>query len=291
MQRLQLIQPRRLFVACDGPSPAQPDVAVACQETREVIESGITWPCEVKKLYRNEQRGCRRGVAEALDWFFSQVEAGIILEDDVLPDPSFFPYCAELLDRYHADERVAMISGCTIRNLPPRDGSSYRFSRFCHVWGWASWRRAWNHYDAEMVCWSSIRDQGWLDDLGGRRFARYWRHQFDRVWMGECDTWDYIWMLSCWRGNRLCILPALNLVENLGFSDPRATHTALDRSPLPPAASLPFPLRHPEQQIIDHRLDGLDLARYYAPSFPRRLLRRLQRDAYRLWKALCTGNA
>lgn len=285
MQRLQQVKPAQIFVACDGPRSGDQSLAEACRKTRQVIEKGITWPCDVQRFYRNEQRGCRRGVGEAINWFFSHVESGIIIEDDVLPGLSFFPYCAELLQRYRDDSRVGMISGCAIHNEPPRDGSSYHFSRFCHVWGWASWRRAWLGYDSEMLSWPEIKRLGWLGDLGGKRFARYWSYQFDRVWRGECDTWDYIWMLSCWQQGQSCIVPAVNLVDNLGFNDPRATHTAFDLSPLSCATQIDLPLRHPTHYFVDARMDRIDLLFYYAPSLHRRFLRRLKREARRLWQA------
>lgn len=289
MSCLQSVQPKHLFVACDGPGSGDPELMEACLQARSVIEQAITWPCQVTRLYRDQHLGCRHGVAEAISWFFSQVEEGIILEDDVLPDPSFFVYCAELLERYRDDHRVGMVSGCTIRNLPPRDGSSYRFSRFFHVWGWASWRRAWMHYDSEMSSWPILRQQNWLSDLGGKRFARYWRREFDRVWTGDCDTWDYIWMLSCWAQGQVCILPAVNLVDNHGFEDPRATHTTLDRSPLPKSGCIQHPLRHPTHRFVDHAVDAIDLARYYAPRLPQRMFRRVQKEVRRLRHAvLCT---
>lgn len=290
MQRLQEVRPSYLFIACDGPRSGDTGLLAACQETREVIEQNLTWDCEVQRLYREQHLGCRRGVAEALDWFFSHVEAGIILEDDVLPDPSFFPYCAELLEHYREDDRVAMISGSSIRNRPTRDSCSYRFSNYCHIWGWASWRRAWRNYDAAMEEWPFLRAQGWLRDLGGARFERYWRYQFDRVWQGHCDTWDYVWMLSCWQQGQVCVVPEVNLIENLGFNDARATHTALDISPLPRPGAMTMPLRHPRHFFVDRQTDELDLGRYYAPSLLPRVVRRIKRDGRRLWQALQSGS-
>lgn len=278
---LDALRPHRpavLFVACDGPVTGDGEQAAACAATRQLIERAVDWPCELNRRYRSHNAGCRHGVSEAISWFFAQVSEGVILEDDVLPDASFFPYCSELLERYREDGRVGMVSGSTPGNRPPRDGASYRFSRYAHVWGWASWRRAWRCYDAAMASWPALRDQGWLVDVGGRRFARYWRHQLERVWQGECDTWDYIWQMSCWKEGLLSVSPARNLVDNLGFRDRRATHTRLDPSPLPPAAAMATPLRHPSQMIADGRVDGVDLARYYTPRLPRRLWRRVRRD-------------
>ncbi|QPN64388.1 glycosyltransferase family 2 protein [Synechococcus sp. CBW1004] len=202
LEALRVVQPRRLFVACDGPRPDDAAELQACAATRQLIETAIDWPCELTLLLREENRGCRRGVSEAIDWFFAQVEEGIVLEDDIVASPAFFAFCSELLERYRDDRRVGVISGSNFQPQRPRDGASYYFSIYNHCWGWASWRRAWAAYDADLQGWPAFRDQGWLEDLGGRRFARYWTSCLERVHRGDCDTWDYIWPCSCRAGAR-----------------------------------------------------------------------------------------
>ena len=274
---LRQVGPRRLYVATDAAAPDRPGEAALVQRTREVIDAGVDWPCRLERLDRREHRGCRRGVAEAINWFFAAEAEGIVLEDDVLPEPSFFPFCAALLERYRHDERIGAISANNFQPGPPRDGASYYFSHYNHVWGWASWRRAWAAYDAELESWPRFRDQGWLEDVGGRRFAHYWRRQIDRVHRSELDTWDYIWTYSCWQAGLLTCLPAVNLVRNLGFSDPLATQTTTGRAPHGAVGRMDFPLRHPAQCVRDARADQHTFLHHFHPPLPRRVLGRLQR--------------
>lgn len=274
---LRRVQPGRLFIACDGPRPDVATDAEACRSTRALIERSIDWPCQRQWLLRETNRGCRRGVSEAISWFFAQVEEGIVLEDDIIASPQFFSFCAELLQRYRDDRRVGVISGCNFQRQRPRDRASYYFSLYNHCWGWASWRRAWAVYDSELEGWPAFRDQGWLEDLGGRRFARYWSGCLERVRRGDCDTWDYIWTYSCWRQGLLTCLPAVNLVENLGFGHPLAAHTGSGISPLGPLGDLELPLRHPLQVLADRRADLHTFRSQFQPPLARRALGRLQR--------------
>lgn len=170
--------------------------------------------------------GCRERVSSGLDWVFSNVEEAIILEDDCLPDLTFFRFCEELLVKYRFDARVMMISGDNFQFRRKRTPYSYYFSRNAHIWGWASWRRAWNKYDIAMQMWTEIRDGAWLIDLfGNRRLANYWRKIYANVFNGKINTWDYQWVFTCRIQNGLVILPNSNLISNIGFGS-AATHTA-----------------------------------------------------------------
>ena len=139
-------QPSQLYVAADGPRSNRPGEADLCEQARRVI-NGVDWPCEVKTLYRQENLGCRQAVSSAITWFFDNVEAGVVLEDDCLPIESFFRFCSELLIRYRDDTRIGMISGNNHGFRIYDDSLSYSFSKHGAIWGWASWRRAWRLYD------------------------------------------------------------------------------------------------------------------------------------------------
>jgi hypothetical protein len=226
---------------------------------RRLISSGpggaISWPCQWHTLLREENLGCRAAVSGALDWFFAQEEEGIVLEDDILPDPSFFPYCQQLLERYRHDSRIGAIAANNHQRLPPADGSSYRFSQYSHCWGWASWRRAWRCYDRDLVGWPAFRDAGWLEQLGGAEFARLWGGWLERLVAGQIDTWDMIWQFSCWQQGFLTVIPAEELVDNIGFHAD-ATHTLDERSPLGRRGCLSLPLVHPRVIQADRRRDA-----------------------------------
>jgi hypothetical protein len=246
---IRAARPARLYVSADGPRPDRAGEAERCAEVRR-IATDVDWPCEVHTLFRDRNLGCKMGVSTGIDWFFSKEEAGIILEDDILPDPSFFPYCEELLEKYRDDSRVAMISGCNL--IGDRHGSdaSYVFSRYLHVWGWASWRRAWAHYDVTMQAWPSPAASKRLQQvLNGRRgVIAYWANIFDRMARREIDTWDYQWVFAAWMNDMVAIFPAATLVENIGFGAD-ATHT-VGSAPTTLSAPQPmaFPLRHPEDR-------------------------------------------
>ena len=220
------VAPSRVFVACDGPNPNRPEEADKVAATRAVIETEIDWPCQIDRLYSDANQGCRLGVSRAITWFFEQVEEGIILEDDCVPHPNFFPYCTTLLERYRHDTRVWCISGSNFQDGQWRGDGSYYFSRYNHCWGWASWKRCWEHYDAELIQWPVLRASGLLSAIFEDPLERYY---WSRIWQrllanGEPDTWDYQWTFTCLANSGLTALPNRNLVSNVGFGVD-ATHT------------------------------------------------------------------
>lgn len=256
-------RPARLYVAADGPRADRPGEAERCEEARR-IATQVDWPCEVKTLFRDHNLGCRVGVSMALDWFFEQEEEGIVLEDDCVPSQSFFPYCAELLERYRHDERVMCVSGDNFQLGREVTQFSYYFSRYMHCWGWATWRRAWKLYDREMALWRAFRDGEGLKawSAGDERFEKYWLAIFDSTSKGAFDSWAYRFLFTCWAHHGLTCLPQKNLVSNIGFSAD-ATHTSnpAGREANLPKQEISFPLRHPpyitrsvEADLYEHRM-------------------------------------
>jgi len=248
-EAIRAAKPPRLYVAADGARQNREGEFMRCEEVRKIATT-VDWPCEVKTLFRSENLGCKLGVSGGINWFFENEEEGIILEDDVLPIPSFFEYCDELLERYRHDQKVGVISGCNLVSKRFMPSESYFFSRYNHVWGWASWRRAWQHYDVTMQEWPSWRDKGGLKSIsdGNKLFESYWRTIFDNAYRGGIDTWDYQWIFSCWYHGMVTALPALNQTCNFGFGHPDAVHTTgvvPDYIMGSIAEPLTFPLRHP----------------------------------------------
>ena len=226
------VKPSRLFIACDGPSPDRSDEAEKVAATRAVIETEIDWPCQIERLYSEVNQGCRLGVSRAITWFFEQIEEGIILEDDCVPHLDFFPYCTTLLERYRHDTRVWCISGNNFQNGQWRGDGSYYFSRYNHCWGWASWRRCWQHYDSALKDWPTLRDSGLLgtifeDPVERRYWVSIWQRLLET---GKPDTWDYQWTFTCLANSGLTALPNQNLVSNVGFGKD-ATHTLRKENP------------------------------------------------------------
>jgi hypothetical protein len=247
-------------VAGDGPRDGYEGDRQGCDEARRIATT-VSWPCEVKTLFRDQNLGCKLGVSGAIDWFFEHEEEGIIVEDDVLPLQSFFPYCDLLLEKYRENEKIAMVSGCNLisHKFSPRE--SYFLSRNIHVWGWASWRRAWRYYDVEMKSWPRWRDEGGLMRMfpRNRLIRSYWNDIYNAVHRGKIGTWDYQWNYACWKSGTLSVLPATNLTRNIGFGS-SATHTSggmpshvLQSSP----KEATFPLIHPETIEPDETADNL----------------------------------
>ena len=253
-----------------------PALATRCDQVRHVVAQQIDWPCEIKTSYQSDNLGCRRAVTWALDWFFDQVEEGVILEDDVVPTKDFFEYCSVLLAHYRFDSRVGCISGnCFL----PKNGlvdASYYFSNYTHSWGWATWRRAWSCYDRDMKDWRNFSKAGWLEIVLDKAAATYWRPLIEQVYLGIVDTWDLIWLYSCWKSGFLTCIASAELVENIGFGAD-ATHTLDETSPLRPTQSLMFPLLHPTVMQARRDLDAETLNSHYRQSWRSKLLRKCRK--------------
>lgn len=244
-------RPPRLFIAADGPRTDHPSDAALCKEARDATRC-VDWECEVHRLERKENLGCRRAVSNAISWFFDHVEEGIILEDDCLPDLSFFVFCTELLKHYRDSEKIGVISGDNFQKRPCRD--SYYFTRYPNYWGWATWRRVWQNYDVDIQSWNG--DPASLSPYIQRhRVRRYFAGRFNAVKWNNKNSWAFSLVHLCFSRRLYCINPAKNLVANIGF-DERATHTRVKGDTwLPPAGSLDFPLSHPSRIEIDEKAD------------------------------------
>jgi hypothetical protein len=270
-------KPPRLLVVADGPRSTRPGEAEKCQQTRAIIER-VDWDCEVLTQYADVNMGCKLRVASGIDWIFEQVEEAIILEDDCLPDPTFFRYCEEMLTRYRDNERVGMVSGGNLQFGQARGEGSYYFSKYTHIWGWASWRRAWKHYDRDIVLWPAFREQGLLEQMFETEGERtYWRNSFQWVYEGSLDTWDVSWTFTALTHGLLQVVPNVNLISNIGFG-PNATHTqVVGVHANLPVEPMQFPLRHPSFVLPDQDADRYIANDQLAPSFFKRKWRRLQR--------------
>jgi hypothetical protein len=250
MNAIARARPRRLFVAADGPTSAAE--AAACEAARAAATQ-VTWPCEMKTNVAATNLGCRARVQSALDWFFTECESGIVLEDDCLPAPDFFPFCASLLERYRDDARVMHISGETYRE-GPRPECSYYFSKYALIWGWATWRRAWRLGDLRMPTWPSFsREAARLAIFDSSDEQSYWQGAFQEMYEGRLATWDYAWIYACLTQG-LSIHPAVNLVRNIGTAD-GATHMTTNPFFSRGVGALETELRHPAWMVRDRAAD------------------------------------
>lgn len=267
------LRPKTLFVVADGPRDDRPEDRELCARTRAVIEEFSWSGTTMVKHYSDVNLGCGRRPATGIDWVFSQVEEAIILEDDCVPHPSFFPFCAELLERYRDDERVMHIAGTTFRREPLPTSYSYAFSQMNAAWGWATWRRAWRHFDHTVKLWPELRDTSWLADvLPDNRVERFWAETFDRAYnqKGAVSYWDHQWAFACWANSGLAAVPRHNLVTNIGCNR-EGTHCANEDDIMAniPASEMPFPLSHPRTVLHARSMDRDFVRNFIAPRlFP-----------------------
>ncbi|WP_246836072.1 glycosyl transferase [Leptospira yasudae] len=256
-ETIRAYQPEKIYFAVDGPRKNRQDENELCENVRGIINS-VDWVCTVKTLFRKENLGCKIAVGEAITWFFENEEMGIILEDDIIPDSTFYRFCEELLHYYKNDTRIGMISGDNFGFGYKRDSNSYYYSLYSHIWGWASWRRAWNGYDLEMKDYKDFLMENRLSDLFPDRVEfEFWKTNFDKVAYENFDTWDFQWVYHNFKNGRLNIMPSVNLVKNIGFGE-NAAHT-IHVSPYANMRTeeMRFPLTHPKYFIRDDKSDEM----------------------------------
>jgi hypothetical protein len=258
------VRPVRLYIAADGPRQNVAGEKERCEAAR-IVASSVDWPCEIRTLYRDTNLGCRAAVNSGLDWFFKQEPEGIMLEDDCLPNQSFFRFATLLLARYRTDDRVAMISGANFLLDRLRIDTSYCFSRYFNVWGWASWRRVWESHDQTMKGWQTLRSTDWLKEIYRQGFMRrHMKKVFDLVASGAIDTWDVQFSFSCLLSGRLAAVPRVNLVSNIGYE---GTHTGVDKrnNDLPRFSLDDEPLIHPSLIQRDHNYEDVFFRQEFGP--------------------------
>ncbi len=273
LERIRQAQPSRLYVHCDGARPQVVGEAEKVAEVREIISTGIDWNCKVKTLYRNENQGLQQGVCGALNWFFETEPFGIVLEDDCVPDLTFFRFCEEILEYYKDDEQVMHI-GCSNLAEDRTQGleASYVFSRFSFVWGWAGWRRAWQKMSLDLEGLDTYEQSGAIGDfLADPKAQAYMLDKFRVTQRRENNSWAYAWFYSILKNDGWCIVPKVNLVQNTGVGEAGATNTTVrnEKARLR-AQPISFPLVHPESRKPD-------------PALEQRFFHLSQKSRFRLW--------
>lgn len=283
-ESIRRAKPPILLIVADGPRTAAE--TRLCNETRAIVEN-IDWPCDVRRNYSDVNLGCKQRVSSGLSWVFREVERAIVLEDDCLPHPTFFRFCQELLEHYQNDERVMHISGDNFQHNNPAFTSheSYYFTNVPHIWGWASWRRAWARYDVSMSTWPQARRNRTLAKvLPDEPSVARWTDKFQNYYEGKINSWDGQWSYACLINNALCICPSVNLISNIGFSS-TATHSSqpsnMDVLANLPVQEMKFPLFHPPSKQLNtvavNYVADLVFGVYKYRSWSRRLRRAVKR--------------
>jgi hypothetical protein len=286
--RIAEARPAKLLIVGDGPRRDRPGEEILCQDVRDIV-SAVDWPCEVLTNFSPSNLGCGQRIITGLDWAFSVVEEAIILEDDCLPDLSFFPFCQELLERYRGDSRIAAISGTNLVEQHLTTLDDYYFSRLGGIWGWATWRSRWQAYDRYLGSWPALRRSSALAEILDRpKDIAFWTRIFDMMFEGRGpDTWDYQWVYTNFFGNRLTIVPRVNLIINIGFGTGATNTRNEDPRLMPRLKAIKFPITHPAAIIPARSLDAHFQELYELPIW-RRLVLRLGRAIDHIRKS-CQG--
>lgn len=255
-------QPAMLLVVADGPRSSEE--RAKCEAARAIIRE-VNWPCRVITEYAETNLGCKERLSSGLSWVFEQCEEAIILEDDCVPEPSFFPFCEQMLKHYRDDARVMMVTGTNYLLDRLDVPESYVFSRYYCVWGWATWRRAWAYYDIALPAWERQKEDRQLQGFYSQPFMRdAVGAGFDLVRQNKIDTWDIQWSYSCLFQSGLCVVPRVNLISNIGTVGHHSA--AADRNHFKPVFRLDTDaLVHPAQMFPDQRYDGPFFSRQFRP--------------------------
>jgi hypothetical protein len=251
-------KPLKLFLISDIGRNKQEELQ--CIETRNLIESRIDWPCEVFKNYAEKNMGPKLRLSTGVTWVFEHVDRAIIFEHDCLPSQDFFRFCDELLEKYKNDERIMHISGNNFqqKNSKFLCNESYYFSHIPHIWGFATWARAWKHYDVNVSNWPQIKESEYLKTIFHDPAVRdRWEYRFAQYYRQEVASWDGQWVFACLINNGLSINPKVNLVSNIGFDDKAFTTKNPDhRFSQMPIEAIQFPLIHPEIISVSQQADA-----------------------------------
>lgn len=270
-------KPPRIYLASDGARANKilkdkilgdiPESKMV-SDIREYLLANINWDCKIHTRFLSENLGCKLGVSTAIEWFFTHEEQGIILEDDCLPSDSFFGFCDEMLERYKTSDNIFIISGWSALDFAPKAKATlkedYFFSKYNHIWGWASWRRAWKHYQREFIDFESEFKA--LNNFISKKEKKYLYKILKTYSEGKIDTWDYPWSYSIWKQNGLCVYPKANMIQNIGFNRDDATHTTGDsKFATMKVYELDFPLKHPQEIIQNKHIDSINFKICFAP--------------------------
>lgn len=276
-ERIREAQPPRLYIAADGPRKDRPDEVEKCYAARKVVEV-IDWPCEVHRLYRDENLGCGKGVSSAITWFFEHEEQGIIIEDDILPHIDFFKYCDEMLDRFKDDERIQEIGGHNAFYKGYSSDVSYYMSNFQIIWGWASWKRVWDTYIYDI---NRISRDLLIEKLKNRvppKTCEYFMCIYDRMSTDGIDTWDYQLYFNQILYNRYAIVPYVNMTRNIGFNSSDGAHIkGPNKYEEKHRDESPYPVIHPDPIQEDALADQIRIENsfFYKQSFCKRIIRKI----------------
>lgn len=293
LEGIAKVQPEKLYIASNAPNSSKPDDTEKVAAVRLMLEEKINWPCTIKKLYRHDHLSAKDSISSAINWFFENEEEGIIMEDDILADTSFFRYCEAMLEKYRNDKQIRFVNGCNfgfkLRN------KSYGFTRFMNMWGWATWKRSIDLVDFNLNEWNSLKNkEKFLSEIFEGQSAKtkqiavkYFKQIFDNTFSSVISTWDYQCIFSNFFTKTYCIFPSKNLVRNLGFNND-GTHTNFEPYFLTDLKieKLDFPLKDNPEMTTDVDYEKFVIERWANLKIKNRLYYSIYYRKYLLMKKI-----
>lgn len=291
LERILEAKPQALYVFQDGARAGNENDVLKCAEVRQVIdrlwnnyvsscpEAGEQCKPALYCNYSDINLGCGKGPATGINWFFSQVKGGIVMEDDCLAHPDFFGYCEELLTKYQDDEQVQFINAALYHNLW-HCNASYGFSHYMVAGAWAAWRCSWQGFDLDLHFLNARKFRRQVRLLTGNRAeADWWYYKVLEIQRDKekKSYWDYQMQILMFLNNALTIHPAANLISNIGF-DAEGTHTLANDGRGDKETFSILPLRHPKNKAVDLSLDAQCFAKAQPSDWWHDTLSRLYRD-------------
>jgi hypothetical protein len=266
LDALRAVEAKYLYLACDGPHPEKEEDKNLVSQVRKMLMAKINWRCSKMTRFSNANLGLKVAVETSLNWFFAHVEEGIILEDDCVPGKDFFSFCSNLLVRYRNNKNIGCITGNNFQSGNIRGESSYYFSKYPHCWGWATWRRAWHHYNSNIDFWPKWKkSKEWSSFCGSKQEKQFWESLFDRQAKGKNKSWAYSWTASLWHAGCLTATPQKNLVQNIGFGED-ATNTKNKNTKLSIPSTKFNIIKHPEKITRDFQADKFVFGNIFCPQ-------------------------
>jgi hypothetical protein len=276
IEKLREVGVQKLYIYCDGGREVKKGEKEELQLVQSKVINEINWSCEVKTNFRDLNEGPRLAIGHAVSWFFDFEEEGIILEHDCVPNSSFFSFCEQMLAHYRHNDRVMHISGDNFQFGPKYGDGSYYFSRITHIWGWATWKRAWKQYDVHLKSFPEFVAQGKINSMIPYKSGRkYWLNILQACYEGKVESWDYQWNYVLLNLDGLSILPNVNLVSNVGFDSLALNTTNPGHKTARMRTELIGSVVHPKEIVIQHKADKRTIRSIVNPSVFRYFLDKL----------------
>lgn len=262
--------PTKIYIASNHwkNEEEKPRIQTLRKQLQEMINQ-LGGGVEVEFIIKPTHQNAKESISTSITYFFQKEEMGIIFDDDCLPHPSFFPYCKEMLEHYKDTENIFMVSGFSAFDLDKEFKENFQedyfFSKYGHIWGWGSWRRAWKYYQKEFIDFE--KEFQALDVFHSKEEKNCWYKILKRYAKGKIDTWDYPWGYTMWKHKAFSIYPKHNMIANIGFNTPDALHTkAPSKYDNLPTYNFPMPIKHHINITQDIKADLKDFELSYKPA-------------------------